>query len=95
MRIEFFCPSCGEKLGVPEEEKGKEIRCPYCNENALIPTGKEGQDSTEASEMKETKSQMTPGTLLCIWLLRFFALFALLLILSGHFGTILKTEGYS
>jgi len=35
--IKFYCPSCNQKLGVPDEYAGKRIRCGKCSQPAVVP----------------------------------------------------------
>ena len=35
--IKFRCPSCNQKLGVPDEYAGKRVRCTRCKEATQVP----------------------------------------------------------
>jgi hypothetical protein len=35
--IKFHCPSCSQKLGVPDDYAGKRIRCSKCSQPAFVP----------------------------------------------------------
>lgn len=35
--IKFHCPSCNQKLGVPDDYAGRRIRCNKCNEPTMVP----------------------------------------------------------
>ena len=35
--IKFHCPHCSQKIGVPDEHAGKQVKCPNCRANVAIP----------------------------------------------------------
>jgi len=54
--IKFHCPSCSQKLGVPDDYAGKRIRCSKCSQPTLVPRPEIALPPTEA------KSQTTGAT---------------------------------
>ncbi|MEN6307598.1 MAG: hypothetical protein ABFD91_07575 [Anaerohalosphaeraceae bacterium] len=35
--IKYVCPSCHQKLGVPDNYAGHRVRCNKCNEPSVVP----------------------------------------------------------
>jgi|GEM_PF-805454 len=47
--IKFYCPHCGQKMGVAAEHAGKRVRCTKCKEPVSIPMSSEATAGPSAS----------------------------------------------
>jgi hypothetical protein len=55
--IKFYCPHCGQKLGVPDEYAARRVRCTKCNQPSIVP--KPAQPAPEPVEL-EVLEDKTP-----------------------------------
>ncbi len=54
--IKFYCPSCNQKLGVPDDYAGRRIRCNKCSTPSIVPK------SETSIVPQEVKSQSVTAT---------------------------------
>jgi len=63
MTIEFDCPSCKAKLGVPEKGEGGKIECPQCGGSIIVPKASTNLGPL-ASAGEETAFESVPSKFL-------------------------------
>ncbi len=37
MKVQFFCPKCGNEFDTPQRETGRKIPCPGCDADVIVP----------------------------------------------------------
>jgi DNA-directed RNA polymerase subunit RPC12/RpoP len=45
--IKFHCPHCDQKIGLPQQYAGKQVRCAKCRQTILVPAAGEQADTTD------------------------------------------------
>ncbi len=45
--LKFHCPHCDQKIGLPQQYAGKQVRCAKCKQIIVVPTASEQNDVTD------------------------------------------------